>query len=132
MFCRTSSLKMLRKCILCVHSGQVWASSNELRYLLDSLCEVRHKPPVDFRGMRLLSKREEDVLYCAVDGLKNREIAVQLNLSEHTIKNYMFRIFDKLGVSSRVEMILYALSQRSFSAGDSTETENVKSLSQNS
>lgn len=112
VFCRTGSLKLLRKCILCVHAGQVWANSNEMHFLLDSLFEVRVKPLVDAKGMRLLSKREEDVLYCAVDGLKNREIAAQLHLSEHTIKNYMFRIFDKLGVSSRVEMILYALSQR--------------------
>jgi len=112
VFCRTGSLKLLRKCILCVHAGQVWADSNQLRFLLESLYEVRFKPLVDARGLRLLSKREEDVLYCAVDGLKNREIAAQLHLSEHTIKNYMFRIFDKLGVSSRVEMILYALSQR--------------------
>ena len=112
VFCRTGSLKLLRKCILCVHAGQVWANSSEMHFLLESLFEVRVKPLVDAKGMKLLSKREEDVLYCAVDGLKNREIAAQLHLSEHTIKNYMFRIFDKLGVSSRVEMILYALSQR--------------------
>lgn len=112
VFCRSGSLKLLRKCILCVHAGQVWANSIEMHFLLDSLFEVRVKPLVDAKGMKLLSKREEDVLYCVVDGLKNREIAAQLHLSEHTIKNYMFRIFDKLGVSSRVEMILYALSQR--------------------
>lgn len=112
VFCRTGSPKLLRKCILCVHAGHVWANSNELRFLLDSLYEVRFRPLVDANGLKLLSKREEDVLSCAVDGLKNREIAEHLHLSEHTIKNYMFRIFDKLGVSSRVEMILYALSQR--------------------
>jgi hypothetical protein len=43
------------------------------------------------------------------DGLGNREIARKLNLSEHTIKNYMFRVFDKLGISNRVELVLYAL-----------------------
>jgi hypothetical protein len=43
------------------------------------------------------------------DGLGNREIARKLSLSEHTIKNYMFRIFDKLGISNRVELVLYAL-----------------------
>ena len=113
VFCRTGSPKLLRKCILCVHAGQVWANSDQMHFLLESLYEVRFKPLVDAKGLKLLSKREEDVLSCAVDGLKNREIAAHLHLSEHTIKNYMFRIFDKLGVSSRVEMILYALSQRS-------------------
>jgi hypothetical protein len=40
--------------------------------------------------------------------LSNREIASRLKLTEHTVKNYLFRIFDKLGVSSRVEVVLYA------------------------
>jgi DNA-binding NarL/FixJ family response regulator len=61
-------------------------------------------------GATLLTKREEDLLHLVADGLGNRDIARQLNLSENTVKNYMFRIFDKLGVSSRVELVLYALS----------------------
>ena len=44
------------------------------------------------------------------DGLGNRDIARQLNLSENTVKNYMFHIFEKLGISNRVELVLYALS----------------------
>ena len=46
------------------------------------------------------------------EGLTNREIAARLELSENTVKNYIFRIFDKLGVSSRVEVLFYVLSQR--------------------
>ena len=44
------------------------------------------------------------------DGLSNRQVARELQLSEHTVKKYLFRIFDKLGVSSRVELVLYAVS----------------------
>jgi hypothetical protein len=44
------------------------------------------------------------------EGLGNREIAKILDLSEHTIKNYLFHIFDKLGISNRVELVLYAVS----------------------
>ena len=44
--------------------------------------------------------------------MKNREIAEKLKVSEHSIRNYMYRTFDKLGVSSRVELILYAFKQR--------------------
>jgi len=60
--------------------------------------------------MRLLTKREEDVVRLLAEGLQNRDIAHALKLSEHTIKNYLFHIFDKLGVSSRVELVLYAVS----------------------
>jgi two-component system, NarL family, nitrate/nitrite response regulator NarL len=43
------------------------------------------------------------------NGLSNRNVAGELGLSEHTVKKYMFRIFEKLGISSRVELVLYAL-----------------------
>jgi DNA-binding CsgD family transcriptional regulator len=43
-------------------------------------------------------------------GMRNQEIALKLNLSEHTVRNYLLRIFDKLGISSRVELVLYAFS----------------------
>ena len=65
---------------------------------------------VNADGMRLLTKREEDVVRLVAEGLQNREIAKELKLSEHTVKNYLFHIFDKLGVSSRVELVLYAVS----------------------
>ena len=44
------------------------------------------------------------------EGLGNREIAELMALSEHTVKNYLFHIFDKLGISNRVELVLYAVS----------------------
>jgi hypothetical protein len=46
------------------------------------------------------------------EGMSNREIASRLKLTEHTVKNYLFRIFDKLGVSSRVEVVLYVFRLR--------------------
>jgi DNA-binding CsgD family transcriptional regulator len=67
-------------------------------------------------GDALLSAREIDVVRCVAEGLSNREIAQRLSLREHTVKNYLFRIFDKLGVSSRVEVVLYALGNHAAAA----------------
>jgi two-component system nitrate/nitrite response regulator NarL len=107
VFCRTEPFRLLAKCIQCVHLGQVWASSSELHFLLEALAQPTF---ANFRteGGSLLSAREIDVVRCVAEGLTNREIALRLKLTEHTVKNYLFRIFDKLGVSSRVE-VLYAL-----------------------
>ena len=110
VFCRSESLKSLAKCIHCVHSGQVWANSKELRFLLEALGEALPMRVIDARGAALLSKREQEVVRCVAEGLSNREIAQRLGLTEHTVKNYLFRIFDKLGVSKRVEVVLYAYS----------------------
>ncbi len=107
VFSRTESSKTLAKCITNVHQGQVWASSTELRYLLEAFRESEPMQLVDSRGEALLSKREQDVVRCVAEGMSNREIASRLKLTEHTVKNYLFRIFDKLGVSSRVEVVLY-------------------------
>jgi DNA-binding NarL/FixJ family response regulator len=109
VFFRTESLKSLAKCILCVHNGQVWASSGELHYLLEAIAEPVPMRFTGVTGKSLLSARELDVVRCVAEGMSNREIALRLTLREHTVKNYLFRIFDKLGVSSRVEVVLYAL-----------------------
>lgn len=110
IFCRSESLKLLAKCIECVHQGQIWASSSELRYLLEAFSQTQPMRLVDAAGTSILSRREQDVVRCVAEGLSNREIAGRLHLTEHTVKNYLFRIFDKLGVSSRVEVVLYAFS----------------------
>jgi DNA-binding NarL/FixJ family response regulator len=112
VFSRTESSKTLAKCINSVHQGQVWASSAELRYLIEAFQESALVPLVDSRLEAILSKREQDVVRCVAEGLSNREIAKRLKLTEHTVKNYLFRIFDKLGVSSRAEVVLYVFRLR--------------------
>lgn len=110
VFCRSESLKSLAKCIHCVSQGQIWANSRELRYLLEALGEALPLRAIDAKGAVLLSRREQEVVRCVAEGLSNREISQRLGLTEHTVKNYLFRIFDKLGVSKRVEVVLYAYS----------------------
>ncbi len=70
---------------------------------------------VNWNGENLLSQREEDVVRLVSYGLSNREIASELGLSQHTVKNHLFNIFNRLGVSSRVEVVLYAMNNSSLS-----------------
>jgi DNA-binding NarL/FixJ family response regulator len=100
----------LFKCIRCVHEGQIWLNTQEVGYVLSAWGRTPQLRVVDAQGVKLLSKREEEVVQLVVEGLGNREIAQRLNLSEHTIRNYLFKVFDKLGVSNRVELVLYATS----------------------
>jgi DNA-binding NarL/FixJ family response regulator len=99
---------ILCKCILCVSRGQVWINSRQTNYLLDALSEIPTLRVVNSNGRSLLTPREEQVVALVADGLTNRGVAEELGLSEHTIKKYLLRIFDKVGISSRVE--LYAVS----------------------
>ena len=111
VFSRNSPVKVLGKCISCVQEGQIWASSQELGFLLEALAVAPAVRPLDSVGLNQLSVRELEVVNCLAEGMSNQEIAQRLKLSKHTIKNYMFRIFNKLGVSSRVELLFYALSR---------------------
>ena len=101
----------LCKCILRVASGQVWISTPQLDFLLDLITGVPALAFVDSLGRPLLSPRQQQVVSLVAEGLSNRQIAVQLSLSEHTVKKYLFRIFEKLGISTRVELVLYAVGQ---------------------
>lgn len=110
VFCFADApFRMLCKCIQCVYKGQIWASNQDLEYLLEVVTQVPSLRVVNSRGVHLLTPREEQVVALVADGLSNRAVARELGLSEHTIKKYLFRIFDKVGVSTRVELVLYAV-----------------------
>ena len=105
IFGKNEPVEVLRQCIRCVHQGQIWANSRELSLAVEALASAPTVRSVDARGLSLLSKREIQVVHCLAEGLSNREIAQRLQLSQHTVKNHLFRIFDKLGVSSRIELL---------------------------
>jgi DNA-binding NarL/FixJ family response regulator len=111
IFCRDSSFKTLSKCIRVVHSGQIWASNEEIQFLLDAVRPVRRLFLAAPSGAKVLTPREEEVVRLVADGMRNEEISLKLKVSEHTIRNYLFQIFEKLGVSSRVELVIYALTR---------------------
>jgi len=106
-----ADIDLLSKCVARVHAGQVWASSAELEQLVEAFRASAPVKITDAKGENLLSKQEAKIVRLVADGRTNREIASHLELSEHTVKNYLFKIFDKLGISNRVELVLYAMSQ---------------------
>src|SRR5208337_801178 len=108
---RHESVEIFSKCLRRVHEGQIWANSEQVALLTHALASSHTVGAVDARGMNLLSKRETEIVRSAAQGLTNREIAERFSLSPHTIKNCLFRIFDKLGVSNRVELLLMTMSQ---------------------
>jgi len=110
IFFRAQPYTMFPKCLRAILEGQVWVNTQEIDYLLAALTRPQASHLVTSKVKSVLTSRESEVAQLVAEGLSNREIATKLNLSEHTIKNYMFRIFDKTGVSSRVSLVLYASS----------------------
>jgi len=113
VFSRHESVETLCKCVRSVYQGQIWANSGQMALAMEALASSPTVRAVGANGLNLLSKREMEVVRSLAEGLTNREIAERLGLSQHTIKNYLFRVFDKLGVSSRVELLFMTLSQDS-------------------
>jgi DNA-binding NarL/FixJ family response regulator len=112
VFSRDGSFSELYKCIQNVSSGQIWAANEQLQYLVESLASQLPAAITDAKGSRLLTTREQSLVDLVAQGLTNKDISRQLNLSEHTVRNYLFRIFNKLGTSNRLELALYAINRR--------------------
>jgi two-component system, NarL family, nitrate/nitrite response regulator NarL len=103
------STELLLKCVHCVSAGQCWLGHQTVSDLVDAIV----LKPADHRPARAtLTSRERDIVAAIVDGASNREIADQFGLSPQTIKNHLSSIFDKLGVSNRLELALYAVNHR--------------------
>jgi two-component system, NarL family, nitrate/nitrite response regulator NarL len=106
VFNRNDSFELLCKAVEVVSQGQVWANTEELHYVLGALVKSPKPLKLDPKVESRVTAREAAVVRLAIEGLSNREIAQRLALTEHTVKNYLVRVFDKLGVSSRVELVL--------------------------
>jgi len=102
----------LCKCIDVVRRGQVWINTNQMLYLIDYLVKTAPASMASIAGTNVLTKREEGVVRLVAEGMTNRAISHQLHLSENTVRNYLFRIFNKLGTSTRLELALYESNRR--------------------
>jgi DNA-binding NarL/FixJ family response regulator len=113
LFCRaTQPFKALCRCIDAVHKGQIWANAEQVHFLIEALATATPTRLINAKGEDLLTDREEQLVACVAEGISNREIAEQLGIKENTVKKALLRIYDKLGVSNRVELVLYALAHR--------------------
>jgi len=122
VLCRAEPFDRLRKCIQSVNEGQVWANSQQLQLLLGALTSSLPVRVADARGLNLLTKRETQLVQVISQGMPTKEISLKLGISEHTVSNYLFRIYNKIGVSNRLELALYAMKQ-----ADSDKSKNANS-----
>ena len=111
VFCRSGTAAELRKCVHRVCEGQIWANTIQLEHLVRALTQTPVVRPAKTEQSQTLSKRETEIAYLVATGLSNSEVSNKLHLSKHTVKNNLFRIFEKLGISNRTELVLHVLSQ---------------------
>jgi two-component system nitrate/nitrite response regulator NarL len=106
---KDSGVAALIQCIRGVMSDKYWFGEREVASLEAALCRLRETvdlPPP--RKTFQLTRRELEVVAATVSGFTNREIAVRLSISEHTVKHHLTNIFDKVGVYNRLELMLFA------------------------
>jgi DNA-binding NarL/FixJ family response regulator len=109
VFCRAEPLEDLWNCIQSVYEGRIWANNNELSFVVEALASSTLPRLTAAGNACMFTPQEQKVVNLVAEGLTNRQIAEELNLSQHTIKNYLFRMFEKLEVSTRVELVFAGL-----------------------
>jgi len=105
--CRTEPVRVLCKCIQTVHKGQIWANSQQLRYTLQALRSSAPLRMINSMERPELTQREDEIVKLVAEGMGNEEIAEKLRINELAVSKYLSRIYDKLDISSRVELALY-------------------------
>jgi len=116
---KQTATELLIKSIRKVHAGEIWLDSHTTAAVIrqfvanDEAPPVMHSMPVApatrERERSPLSQREREIVALVAQGFKNKEMAEKMFISEQTVKNHLHNIFDKLGVSDRLELALYAI-----------------------
>src|SRR5205823_10404522 len=101
--------QLLVKSIHCVIDGEYWVGRNNVSGLVQAL-QSAVSPPIEDPVKKLgLTAREMEMVSAIVDGFTNKEMAQKFAISEQTVKHHLSRIFDKVGVSNRLELALFSL-----------------------
>ena len=107
------ALQVLLKSIRCVSAGQYWVDHDNIRDLIQAVRGMAPPPRAGAVKQHLgLTPRELQIIALIVGGYTNRDLAKKLNISENTAKHHLTNIFNKLGVSNRLELVLYAIDHR--------------------
>ncbi|MCZ2073881.1 MAG: response regulator transcription factor [Bryobacterales bacterium] len=104
--------ELIVKSIRKVHAGEIWLDSNTTAAVMRQFAspeDTGSAPGGKTRERSPLSAREREIVALVAQGYKNKEMAEKMFISEQTVKNHLHNIFDKLGVSDRLELALYAI-----------------------
>ncbi|HXX44884.1 MAG TPA: response regulator transcription factor [Candidatus Acidoferrales bacterium] len=107
---KQSASDLLLKSIRKVSEGEIWLDNRMTAEVIDAF--KKSSESGQRREKPLLSDREKEIVQLVAQGFRNREIGEKLFISEQTVKNHLHNIFDKLGVSDRLELALYAIHHR--------------------
>lgn len=109
---KQTSADLIVKSIRKVNSGEIWLDSNTTAAVMRQFAvpgEAGMSSSTKVRERSPLSPREREIVALVAQGYRNKEMAEKLFISEQTVKNHLHNIFDKLGVSDRLELALYAI-----------------------
>lgn len=111
---KQTSPDLIVKSIRKVHAGEIWLDSHTTAAVMRQFASPQPEPHVGAAGVKgrersPLSQREREIVALVAQGYKNKEMAEKMFISEQTVKNHLHNIFDKLGVSDRLELALYAI-----------------------
>jgi DNA-binding NarL/FixJ family response regulator len=113
---KQTATELLIKSIRKVHAGEIWLDSHTTAAVIRQFVATDEPPlpsatssPGRERERSPLSQREREIVALVAQGFKNKEMAEKMFISEQTVKNHLHNIFDKLGVSDRLELALYAI-----------------------
>lgn len=108
---KEAATEVLFKCIRAVMAGQYWIGNEAVADLVKIVREITAPAAQRNCPKNTLTPRELQIISIIVAGCSNKEIAQKFSISEDTVKHHLTNIFDKLGVSSRLELATYAISQ---------------------
>jgi len=103
--------ELLVTCLRAVAKGQVWLDSRGIQWVLEAY-RTQGTRPGNPRTKVQLTPKESLIVSCVTQGMKNKEIAQRVGTTEQVVKNYLRKVYDKLGVADRLELALYCLNNR--------------------